>query len=73
MRQRRQRRPTGPSACLRSKRLTAFCDTCGVRPETVHSPLFVRGFYCPEHCVTCHPAQKPKASAAQGRLFEAKP
>jgi hypothetical protein len=46
-------RTPGPADCLRTSRLAALCDTCGLTPETIHSPLNVRGFYCSAHCPVC--------------------
>jgi hypothetical protein len=44
---------SGPTQCMRSKRLSANCTICGQRPEVVHSPLRLRGFYCDAHCPEC--------------------
>jgi hypothetical protein len=52
-----------PRACLRSTRLRAHCDTCGVIPVVLHSPLSLRGFFCPSHCPVC--ASMPGAAARQ--------
>jgi hypothetical protein len=73
MKRKAKGRPTGARACLRSRVLTARCDTCGVRPDILHNPIFERGFFCGLHCVACHPTLKAKPSAAEASLFEAKP
>jgi hypothetical protein len=45
----------GPRSCLRSVRPGACCDKCGVRPDVVHSPLHLRGFFCARCCPVCSP------------------
>ena len=72
MKRRRQRRPTGPSACMRTRRVNARCDTCGDRPEWVHSPLFRKGLFCPSHCPECGGQPAAPKPEAQRELFEVK-
>ena len=42
-----------PAACLRTPRLPVPCDTCGVLPRPVHSPIDAVAFYCPRCCPYC--------------------
>ena len=49
---------TRAAACFRTRRVAASCRTCGVRPEVVHCPLTIAGFFCGEHCPACTPAPK---------------
>ncbi len=59
---------TGPAACLRTKRVAASCQTCGVRPEPCHMPVTVHGFYCERHCPCCAPAPKPEVETLAPRV-----
>jgi hypothetical protein len=43
----------GPSACWRSKNVSAPCDKCGAKSEVCHMPTHERGFYCAAHCPVC--------------------
>lgn len=50
------KRSHGPAACLRSRWISAPCQTCGVRPaDVLHMPTRLRGFFCGIHCPACHP------------------
>ena len=46
--------------CLRTRRMSAPCDVCGVRPEVLHIPTRARGRYCPEHCSVCRDGEDQK-------------
>jgi hypothetical protein len=59
-------RRAAPHDCLRSKRLRAQCDACGVIPGVLHLPLTLRGFFCPAHCPVCAPT--PAVAAEGGTL-----
>lgn len=54
--------PSGPKDCLRSRTVHGDCSTCGARPEILHMPMRLHGWYCPEHCPCCN--QVTEASAA---------
>ena len=40
--------------CLRTWRISAPCEVCGVRDEPCHSPLLEMGFFCSRHCPACN-------------------
>jgi hypothetical protein len=44
----------GTRSCVQSDVLTPYCDVCGKRAHTIHSPVRKHGFYCPDHCPSCH-------------------
>jgi hypothetical protein len=43
-----------PRNCLRTTRISAGCNYCGVRTATIHSPIQAGGFYCPSCCPECN-------------------
>lgn len=45
--------------CLRSRNISAPCDGCGVRPEVVHMPTKLKGWYCVACCPACAPTPEP--------------
>lgn len=48
----------GPRDCMRSLAVHADCDKCGKRPDVLHMPMRLHGWYCSEHCPCCSPAVK---------------
>jgi hypothetical protein len=60
--------PVTPLECLRSLRLRAHCDACGTTPDVLHSPLSLRGFYCPAHCPVCGVRPATTAALSAGQL-----
>jgi hypothetical protein len=52
----------GPRDCLRSKTVHGTCTKCGVRPEILHLPMKLHGWYCPEHCPCCNPMTEASAA-----------
>jgi hypothetical protein len=41
--------------CKQSVTMKAPCDRCRVTPATLHLPLLVHGWYCPNCCPCCNP------------------
>jgi hypothetical protein len=57
---------TGPSACMRTVHVSGPCSRCGRPMEpAAHSPLHIRGLFCPGCCPCCNPAPA-RASVAMG-------
>ena len=40
--------------CLRSRTVGGVCDVCQSRPDVLHMPLKLHGWFCGEHCPCCH-------------------
>lgn len=51
--------------CLRTKNISAPCDGCGARPEVLHMPTKLKGWYCPSCCPAC--VEPPAAIAGPVR------
>jgi hypothetical protein len=39
--------------CFSSHRVSANCDRCGCRPEVLHMPMRLHGWFCPSCCPVC--------------------
>jgi len=69
----RQKRPHGPSACLRTRQQPGRrCDVCHELLEVAHLPLFRVGQFCLTHCPECSGHRAPKGEVAQIELFQEK-
>lgn len=44
---------TSAPECKPSLLVRANCDACGERPEVLHMPKTVHGWYCGECCPAC--------------------
>ena len=55
------------SDCWRTMCISAPCQKCGRREEPVHSPQFLKGFFCSTCCPVCNQA-KPTASEVGGQV-----
>jgi hypothetical protein len=53
--------------CVGSRRLKAFCDGCGARPEVLHLPAKRHGWYCGACCPVCARRQNAPETAGKGR------
>jgi hypothetical protein len=40
-------------ACFTTDRANTPCSTSSERPELLHVPRSVKGFYCSQHCPVC--------------------